>query len=108
MLKTKGPFGDKSIRVVESIGRLGSYYIVVVETRVSVGSNGQGWRYAGWDRLLVSSAAGDWFRSLSRTRETETERENCRWHPWRRWRAAFGSVADVGYLFPVGVVGSRQ
>ena len=39
-----------------------------VGTRVSVGGDGQGWRYAGWGWLLGSSAAGDWFRSLRRTR----------------------------------------
>ena len=58
--------------------------------------------------MLGSSAAGDQFRSQRQTRETETERGHCRCHPWIRWRAAFVSVADVGYLGPVGVVGSRR
>ena len=51
--------------------------------------------------MLGSSAAGERFRSMRRTRETNTERRHCRWHPWKRWRTAFGSVVDVGDLVPV-------
>ena len=57
--------------------------------------------------MLVSSAAGYQFRSLRQTRETETERGNCRWHTWISWRAVFGSVADVGDLVPFEVMGIR-
>ena len=73
---------------------------------MSAGGDGIMWRYAGWHRLLGSSAAGDRFRSLRRTRENESEREQCRWQPWRRWRAAFVSVSDVGDLGTVVVVES--